>query len=808
MRILFFILTNLLFHSAIRGQFNVSGLVKNIQGQSIPGVVVNISGTYLATTTDASGKYRFDNIADAEVSLEFRMLGYARQEVRLDLSKSRTYDCVLKEQPFLADEVVILGTRADDRSGMAYTTLGKEDIARQNFGADIPMLLGTQPSVVSTSDAGTGIGYTGIRVRGSDATRTNVTINGIPYNDSESHGVFWVNMPDFASSVKSIQLQRGVGSSTNGAGAFGASINMQTNDLRGEPYGNYTFSGGSFNTLRNTFEAGTGLIRGFTFDIRASRISSDGFIDRASSNLESWFASGGWHSKNSSVKLNIFSGREKTYQAWYGVPQYSLKTNRRYNPAGSYTDENGRERFYDNETDNYQQNHYQLFFNHDISQKTLLSIALHYTRGIGYYEQYKQQDKLSNYNLDPFVQFKFTADSLISDTITRSDLIRQRWLDNHFYGTVFSLTINPDVKTKVIFGGGLNQYSGKHFGEVIWAQYGNLFPKGYRYYDNDGLKTDFNIYVKANREITERLTVSADLQYRTVSYSFLGFNDQLESVQQNVNLNFFNPKLAINFDLGSFGRSFLSWSVGHREPVRDDYTESSPQSRPQPEQLHDIELGYRIGRKRLEFAATAYYMQYYNQLVLTGAVNDVGAYTRINVYDSYRAGIELEAGWKPFSKLTLTGNLAFSENRIRSAFREGVFDYESNTEKSFVYRNTNISFSPSVIGAAILRYEIGTWANVSLTGKYVGKQYLDNTSSEKRKLDPFSVFSFQFNITPPTGYKPGFELAFQVNNLFNSFYSPNGYTFSDLNGSQRNDYNYYFPQAGINFMMMAKVNIN
>ena len=485
--------------SALNAQSSFSGTVKDPEGQPIPGASVRILGTFLATATDANGRYDFKNLNQKEIDVEVSSLGFLAQRDRIILPAGAQKDWKLQPQNYLSNEVEIQATRADDKSAMAFTTLSKEEIKNQNFGQDIPFLLATQPGVVVNSDAGTGIGYTGIRVRGSDPTRINVTVNGIPMNDAESHGLFWVNMPDFASSVSSMQLQRGVGTSTNGAGAFGATLNLQTNSFSGKPYASYTGSAGSFNTLRHSFEAGTGLVNGFTFDVRMSKINSDGFIDRASSDLKSFYLTGAWYGKKSSIRANVFSGREKTYQAWYGVPQDSLATNPTYNPAGVYYDAEGKEQFYDNETDNYQQDHYQLFFNHEPRQNLQFNVALHYTRGRGYFEQYRQQDDLSNYGASPLL---FGAQTVISgtdtisvpgDTISTTDLIRQRWLDNHFYGTVFSAVWQVNNKWRLIFGGGANRYEGAHFGDVTWAQFGDALPRNTRYYDNDAVKTDVNV---------------------------------------------------------------------------------------------------------------------------------------------------------------------------------------------------------------------------------------------------------------------------------------------------------------------------
>lgn len=777
-------------------QYSLQGTVTGPDGKPVSGAFISLSGTYLGTATAADGSYRLQQLKEPDALVEVKALGYISRQKRVDLSKESTVDWQLEFRSFLADEVVVTATRADDKSGMAYTTLDKDEIAKRNLGQDLPFLLNTQPSVVITSDAGAGVGYTGIRVRGSDPTRTNVTINGIPINDAESHGMYWVNMPDMASSANSIQLQRGVGTSTNGAGAFGATLNMQTNEFKGEPYASITTGGGSFNTFRNTVQAGTGLIKGFTFDVRLSKITSDGYIDRASSDLKSYFLSGAWYKGKTTLRANVFSGIEKTYQAWDGVPQDSLTTNRTYNPTGSYWDVNGKERFYHNETDNYQQDHYQLFFNREMSRNLLLNVALHYTRGRGYFEQYKQDEDLADYG----------AGNMISsgDTVTTTDLIRRRWLDNHFYGTVFSATWTPSNRLRVIAGGGLNRYDGLHYGEVIWAQYAVDLPHKTRYYQDTAQKTDFNFYTKVNYELLPVLNLFADLQYRRVDYSFYGFNSLLQHMQQDIQLHFFNPKGGITWDISDRQRLFASFSIGNREPVRDDYRYSSPASRPRPEQMQDTELGYRLKSRKVQAGLTAYYMNYKDQLVLTGQINDVGEYTRINTPESYRAGLEFELGWAVLSRLTWTGNVTYSRNKIK-AFTEYVFDYESYIEQAFSYSNTDISFSPSVIASSTFSWKPLNSLELSLISKYVGDQYLDNTQSEERKLDAFFVNDFRLNFTPRYAKAPLVEIGFLLNNIFDVKYAPHGYTYSGLYGTTRSNYNFYYPQAGRNFLAMLKL---
>ena len=798
--------------SALNAQSSFSGTVKDPEGKPISGASVRILGTFLATATDASGKYDFKNLSQKEIDVEVSSLGFLAQRDRIILPVGAQKDWKLQPQNYLSNEVEIQATRADDKSAMAFTTLSKEEIKNQNFGQDIPFLLSTQPGVVVNSDAGTGIGYTGIRVRGSDPTRINVTVNGIPMNDAESHGLFWVNMPDFASSVSSMQLQRGVGTSTNGAGAFGATLNLQTNDFKGKPYASYTGSAGSFNTLRHSFEAGTGLVNGFTFDVRMSKINSDGFIDRASSDLKSFYLTGGWYGKKTSIRANVFSGREKTYQAWYGVPQDSVATNPTYNFAGIYYSADGKEQFYDNETDNYQQDHYQLFFNHEPRQNLQLNVAFHYTRGRGYYEQYRQQDDLGSYGASPLV---FGAQTVISgsdtifvpgDTVSTTDLIRQRWLDNHFYGTVFSAVWQVNNKWRLIFGGGANRYEGSHFGDVVWSQFGDALPRNTRYYDNDAKKTDVNVYLKSNYEIASNLNFFADLQYRAVNYDFLGFNNLLESVQQQVPLNFFNPKVGLTWDANNRHRFFLSTSVANREPVRDDYTQSSVTSRPKSEQLLDTEFGYRFKDSRFKAGVTIYAMDYKNQLVLTGQINDVGAYNRVNIASSYRAGAELEWEWQVMSKLAFSGNFVYSVNKI-DAFTEFVDDYDTGIQQQIQYSNTNIAFSPNITSAATISWKPFSFLRFDLVNRYVGEQFLDNTSSSDRKLDDFLVTDFRLNYSIKLKEGRAIELSYQLANLLDQLYAPNGYTFSGLSGGTRLNFNYLYPQAGRNSMFMLRFTI-
>lgn len=714
------------------------------------------------------------------------------------------------------DELVIKSLRVTDENGVAYSNISKEEISKLNLGQDLPILLNFQPSVVTTSDAGAGVGYTGLRIRGSDATRINVTINGVPVNDAESQGVFWVNMPDLASSVNSIQIQRGVGASTNGAGAFGASINLQTDQHSQKAFAEINNSFGSFNTWKHTVKAGTGLINDkFVVEGRLSKITSDGFIDRAASDLKSFFLTGGYHGKKTMIKMNVFSGQEKTYQAWYGVPESRLRGNRAEMEAyaeRNFLDEKERQNLfnsnsrtynpytYDNEIDNYQQDHYQGFITHQITTDWNFHVGLHYTKGRGYFEQYRKNDDLADYNLPN-----------VLDSIQQTDLIRRRWLDNDFYGTVFSTNYTTE-KLNFTLGGGWNRYEGKHFGEIIWARYASNSEIRHRYYDNDATKTDFNTFAKATYKLTTKLSATADLQYRRVEYDFVGLaiDDNLGArpTNQNAQFNFINPKLAISYYLNERNQVYASWGVGNKEPNRNDFTESSVNSRPKHETLLDYETGFRSTSRYIDWQANAYFMNYYNQLVLTGQVNDVGAFTRTNVARSYRAGIELEAALKITKKLTWRLNTTLSRNKILNytqftdAYDEEFNALEQNKE---TFSSTDIAFSPNTIVGSQIEYHPIENFTVALLSKYVGRQFLDNTSNSSRQLDAYTTQDLRLSYLwkPKFGGEINFNLL--VNNILNAQYESNGYTWGYLVGNQRITENFYYPQAGTNFLLGVNV---
>ncbi|MBO9683656.1 MAG: TonB-dependent receptor [Flavisolibacter sp.] len=675
----------------------------------------------------------------------------------------------------------------------AKTNLDKKDIARQNLGQDLPFLLNQTPSVVVNSDAGNGIGYTGIRIRGTDATRINVTLNGIPYNDAESQGSFFVDLPDFASSVNRIQIQRGVGTSTNGAGAFGATINFSTNDVNKKAYTEINNSYGSFNTWKNTIKAGTGLLGNhFTVDARVSRVSSDGYIDRASTNLRSGYLSAAYLSDKNDLRINVFSGKEKTYQAWNGVSESDLKTHRTINYAGM--EKPGEP--YNNETDNYRQDHYQMFFTHRFNPNFSFNIAGFLTPGKGYYEEYRANQDYAKYGLAyPVVG---------GTTITETDLIRQLWLKNYYYGSIFSLQ-KQSAKTRLTFGGAITKYDGNHFGKVIWSE--QVWNGSKRWYDLDAFKKDFNVYGKWQQDITNQLQLFADAQFRRVEYDLLGFRGNPKLFIYNT-YNFFNPKIGLSYHQNNW-LVYGSYSVAHKEPNRDDF-EAGKNQQPKPETLQDWEAGIERKNSQSFLSANFYYMQYKDQLVLTGQINDVGAYTRTNIPNSYRLGIELQGSSMINKWLKAGANLTLSRNRIKN-FTEYIDAYDASYnwlgQDTKFYRESAISFSPDVTGAATITLMPVKQLNIDFLSKYVGKQYLDNTENNRRKLNPYftedvrAIYSFSKNRLKNV------DLIFQVNNVFNKKYEPNGYTFSYYVASDLTTENYYYPMAGTNWMLGLNVKL-
>jgi len=692
----------------------------------------------------------------------------------VSFSQEKTQDTTKVNQ---LTEVVVSSVRAKGKNPITFSNVTKEELTPRNLGQDVPVLLNYLPSVVSTTDAGNGVGYTYMRVRGSDGSRINVTLDGIPFNDSESQGTFFVNLPDFTSSIESLQLQRGVGTSTNGAGAFGASLNMQTKSYRENAYAELSNSGGSFGTRKHTLQFGTGLHNNFEMNARISNIASDGFIDRAFSKMFGYFFNANYVTKNSLIKFLAFGGKEKTYQAWNGLEDpEKLKNDRTFNPSGMYFDENGNMKFYDNETDNYWQNHFQLHWSEKWSDKWVSNTAFHYTKGKGYFEQYREDETLADYFLPDFL-----GNSL-------SDLVRKRWLDNDFFGTTFSLNYKTN-QTDILLGGVANRYLGKHFGEVVWTQY--YIPDANRYYDNFGNKDDVNFYIKASQQYG-KLSFFADLQYRMVFYQA----DSYRFSDVDDTFRFFNPKAGLNYQLNEKNSFYGYFGIANKEPRRDDYENGAVK----PERLFDYELGWKYNSKKIKFSANAFYMSYKNQLVLTGALNDVGSPVFENSGKSFRLGLELESTITITEKLTVSPNATISQNKNLDFYfsRDGVLQNLGNT---------NIAFSPNVVVGNRITFLPVKDFHISFLSKFVGKQYMGNIDSENSVLKSYFVndlnLSYDWKINKTI---KSITFSALVNNLFNLQYESNGYfytyddDFSNPGSVTTIEGTGYYPQAGINFL--------
>jgi iron complex outermembrane receptor protein len=759
------------------------------------GASVSVLGSSMGTITDSKGYFSLNSTA-GKSKIKISFLGYEP----LELFVENANHVNLKRSNFLQDEVVVRSTRADENSAMAYSNVSAEELGKNNLGQDMPNLLNFTPSVVTTSDAGAGVGYTGIRIRGSDATRVNVTINGIPVNDSESQGTYWVNMPDFASSVNSVQIQRGVGTSTNGAGAFGGSVNMQTNTFEGKPYAEINGSAGSFGTLKTTLKLGSGLIGNkFTLDGRLSRIVSDGYIDRASSNLQSAYLSAAYFGKKSFIRLNYFLGKEKTFQSWYGTPE--SRVNGSASEMQAYIDRNylsiseaenllksGRTYnyyTYPNQTDNYAQDHLQLLTNHRLSESWNLDLNGHYTYGRGYYEEFKPEAALKKYGIN-------------SPIIT--DLVRQKWLDNDFYGTTFSLQYEGSRRIKLNFGGAWNRYVGRHYGLITEGKSLPFSFKNYEWYRSRSQKTDLNFYAKANVALADRWNAYLDLQYRTVGHTMLGTADKFLTLANQNSYQFFNPKAGLTHQISDESKIYSSISLGSKEPSRQDFIDN-PNSVPRPEYLQDFELGYQKVKKKYALQLNGYFMNYKDQLVLTGALNNVGEAIRTNAPDSYRLGLEASINVQISSQLSWSGNVTLSQNKIQN-FNEKLTDYENDTEVLVPHGTTDIAYSPNVIAGNTITYKRGAFEG-GLLSKYVGKQYLDNTSTEKRSLAAYATQDVRFSYV----FSKHISATLLMNNVLNSMYSSNGYTYSYLYAGELTTENFQYPQAGFNFLLGLNIRL-
>lgn len=818
MKRIFLILIFCNFFAGILHAQKITGKVSDQNGEPLAGANVTILHSFMGTSTDKDGSFELPSKTGKQ-TLVISFIGYKTQKKEINVVKDEMNIGTISLEPerFLTEEVTVRATRAGENVPIAFTQIDGEELQKRNFARDIPYLLTMTPSLVATSEAGTGIGYTNFRIRGTDPTRINVTINGIPLNDSESQTVFWVNMPDFASSVSNVQIQRGVGTSTHGAAAFGASVNFQTITSSPEPYAQISLTGGSFNTFRQNVMAGTGILdSGFSFDVRLSNLYSDGYVRNSFSDHQSFMITGAWHGKNSFVRANLISGKEKTGISWWGCPAEKLEEDRRYNPAGAYTDAYGNQQYYENQTDNYKQTHFQLLYSANINNNLNFNSAFHYTRGDGYYEQYRQNQRLANYGLSPI---EIPVDPIIVGTdtipnnpviINNSDLIRRRMMGNDFYGTTISLNYEKG-RLDATLGTGINYYEGDHFGNIIWMRYAGKTEIDHEWYNNTGFKTDANAFVKVNYELLDGLYTFGDIQYRRINYRMEGIDidimpDGTQKIMDQEHIfNFVNPKAGLFYNLNNNMDLYFSFAIANREPTRTHFKEATgdPDNTPLPEQLFNYELGYVFKSYNYSAGINLYYMDYKDQLIPTGERSSVGYDIMTNVAESYRRGIEITGAAKIADFLRIDGNLTLSQNRIKNFTTWASFYDENWNEEDYrelQLGETNIAYSPAIIGGLRIVYTPFTNFNISVFNHYIGAQYFDNTSSKDRMLDPYFVNNLQIDYTFSTELIKEIELKFSVNNFTNQLYSNNAYGGMYYYNGAEQTWAYYFPQAGINFL--------
>ncbi len=793
----------------VQAQFKFSGQIADENnGMPIVGAWIQVSGleSYQALS-DNRGAFVFKQLPEGHYTINVKFVGYQTYKESFVLQKDQHVSIDLREG-ILAEEVVVNANRLSERSPAAFKNIHASDIEKLNTGRDLPFILSLTPSFVSTSDAGNGIGYTSFRIRGSDLTRTNVTMNGVPVNDAESHSVYFVDLPDLASSLDNVQVQRGIGSSTNGAGAFGASINLQTDLLSTEAYAKYSGSFGSFNSLKNTIGAGTGLLdNNMSFDVRLSKITSDGYIDRATANLKSLYFSGGYYGEKDIVKFILLSGKERTYQAWDGVPKYMLDTNRTYN---KFT--------YEDQVDDYQQDYYQLHYTHLFNDNLSVNASAFYTKGKGYYEQFKNKKKLKDYGfndiiiggdtlLNDVIVGNDTIDHVITplDTISKIDLIQRKWLDNHFYGVNVNLNYESR-KLNAVLGGGWNQYDGDHYGRIIWAQYPAKITKGYEWYNNNGLKTDYNVFAKANYMFTNSLSAYADVQYRHIQYDIEGNHDDLHDLTQSHTFNFVNPKVGVVYHLGNLAKVYASYAIANREPSRNNYKDADDNYEPKPEKMQDIEAGFRINTNKFAFSTNFYYMNYKDQLVSTGKINGIGEPIMTNVDKSYRMGVEISLGTKITKQLDWDFNIALSKNKIKN-FVSYTDNWDTWSQIAEELGTTNILLSPSTVANSIFTFRPFKHFSASWIAQYVSRQYIDNTSYKYNSLDPYFVNNLHFTYAVHTKYTKSLKLFFNINNIFAEKYCTNAWVYNYYEGGERKVIDGYFPMALRNFMMGVSISL-
>lgn len=794
---------------------HISGTVSDADGEILPNASVIIGGSAQGTTTNSDGQFSI-RCDKGKVRLVISYVGFETYDKEHIVDESGLNIGIIQLQPkaIIGSEAIVQATRANATTPMTYESYDSKFLEKQNVLQDIPSMLNLTPSLVATSEGGFGVGATSMRIRGTDPTRINVTMNGIQLNDAESQSVFWNNMPDFASSINNIQITRGVGSSTNGTSSFGATMNLLTGCAHEKPYAELTVMGGNFNTIKANIIAGTGIMKnGFSIDLRMSKIKSKGYIEGGSINNNAIMLNTEWHGKSSIAKAIILYGKQKTGITWWGCPQEYLETNRRYNPAGEYFDALGNRQYYEDESDNYQQTHVQLIYSYNIKSNLDLNIALHYTRGDGYYEEYKNDQLFSDYGLQnisiPAVVTVNNTTYTTSATINRTDLIRRKMMSNDFYGGTVSAIYRLGKFTNT-FGGSGSNYQGRHFGNIIWMEHAGIAEKDYEWYRNKANKVDFNVYDKAEYTFFDKLTLYADLQYKTISYNMKGVDadimpdGKLKNLNEDLDYNFFNPKGGVFYKITDKMDLYASVAMSHKEPTRSNIKDAvgDPLKTPKPEKLIDYELGYKVNTKYFAGSLNLYYMDYTDQIVPTGEISSTGYDIMTNVADSYRTGIEVAVAIRPHRKLTIEGNTTLSRNIISNfSYWASSYDEDWNESyKEYHLDQTTIAFSPSIIAAGSINYNIFGNFNLCYTTKYVGKQYFDNTSSADRCLKAYWLNNISLDYAIVTKYVKEIRFKLQVNNIFNLKYSNDAYGGVWYEQGVENSWAYYFPQAGITFM--------
>jgi len=786
----------------------LSGIVKDEQGNALSGATILIKGSFIGSSADIDGNYSI-SVTKGTYDIEYSFIGYESISRTVDLSSDKTVDIVLKEKTYLGTEVIVKAIKASSESPFAQTTINKADIDKKNVNSDIPFQLEMTPSAVATSENGTGYGYSALRIRGTDLSRINITINGIPYNDPESQGVYFVNMPDFSASTSEVQIQRGVGTSANGSAAFGASINFQTLGIEEKPYSRLATTIGSFGTFKRSFAAGTGLLNNkFAFDFRYSKLTSDGYIQNGFTDHSSFFLSGTYSSKKSLLKANVIIGEQKTGITWWGVPDYMIDSIRNYNPAGVYYDEKGNEHYYKDQTDNYWQNHYQLFYSYEANNYLNINLSGFVVTGKGYYEQYKEDENISDYGITPFwigsdSIVGLTSLELEDSSITTTDIIRQKWLDNIYYGSSVSLNYSKD-RINISTGGGYNTYDGDHFGKIKWSTYNIGIPYNYEWYHNTGKKSEAHGFGKVSYKINKSLIAYADLQVRSIFYTMRGPDDDGELIDQEHNYLFINPKFGVSYFPNTTNKLYASFGQANREPTRADLKDAVKNGGtdfPKAELLNDFEAGYMYKSRNIKAGINIYYMLYKDQLVQTGELSSVGYPIMTNVENSFRRGIEILYGFRLLNIVTFEGNTALSQNKITDYIEyaeayDSSWNYFTHEQK---LGTTDISYSPNFVQSVQLGYSFFKNAGVQFIVKSVGKQYIDNTSDKDRTIDAYSKADIQ--LVYKWVYKSGKTIDFQfvVNNVLNAKYNTNAYGGNWYEQGKEFSWVYYFPSAPINF---------